>query len=74
VQWIKRTGLGTDPSLPFSAEVQNARNDTTILPIRLHSKKVKMSLYLTISALRHEGVWGSGCIDPHFLDFGTNWR
>jgi hypothetical protein len=21
----------------------------------------------------HEGVWGSGCIDPHFLDLGTNW-
>jgi hypothetical protein len=19
-------------------------------------------------------VWGSGCIDPHFLDLGTNWR
>jgi hypothetical protein len=25
-------------------------------------------------ALRHEGVWGSGCIDPHFLDLGTSWR
>jgi hypothetical protein len=24
--------------------------------------------------LRHEGVWGSGCIDPHFLDLGTGWR
>jgi hypothetical protein len=24
--------------------------------------------------LRHEGVWGSGCIDPHFLDLGTSWR
>jgi hypothetical protein len=19
-------------------------------------------------------VWGSGCIDPHFLDLGTSWR
>jgi hypothetical protein len=25
-------------------------------------------------ALRHEGVWGSGCIDLHFLDVGTSWR
>jgi hypothetical protein len=25
-------------------------------------------------ALRHEGVWRSGCIDPHFLDLGTSWR
>jgi hypothetical protein len=23
---------------------------------------------LTNKALRHEGVWGSGCVDPHFLD------
>jgi hypothetical protein len=21
----------------------------------------------------HEGVWGSRCIDPHFLDLGTSW-
>jgi hypothetical protein len=24
--------------------------------------------------LRHEGVRGSGCIDPHFLDLCTSWR
>jgi hypothetical protein len=24
--------------------------------------------------VRHEHVWGSGCIDPHFLDLGTSWR
>jgi hypothetical protein len=24
--------------------------------------------------LRQEGVWGSGCIVPHFLDLGTSWR
>jgi hypothetical protein len=37
-------------------------------------KKVKLSLCLTNLALRHESVWGSGCIDPHFLDLGTGWR
>jgi hypothetical protein len=37
-------------------------------------RKVKMSLCLTNYALRHEGVWGSGCIDPHFLNLGTSWR
>jgi hypothetical protein len=36
--------------------------------------KVKLSLCLTNSALRHEDVWGSGCTDPHFLDLGTSWR
>jgi hypothetical protein len=25
-------------------------------------------------ALSHEGVWGSGCIDPRFLDVVTSWR
>jgi hypothetical protein len=24
--------------------------------------------------LRHEGVWRSGCIDPHFLGLNTSWR
>jgi hypothetical protein len=36
--------------------------------------KVKLSLCLTNKALCHEGVWRSGCIDPHFLDLGANWR
>jgi hypothetical protein len=36
--------------------------------------KVKLPPCLTNYALRHEGVWGSGCIDPHFLDLGTSWR
>jgi hypothetical protein len=35
--------------------------------------KVKLSLCLTNYALRHEGVWGSGCIRPH-IDLGTSWR
>jgi hypothetical protein len=37
-------------------------------------KKVKLSLCSTNSVLLHEGVWGSACIDPHFLDLGTSWR
>jgi hypothetical protein len=36
--------------------------------------KVKQSLCLTNSALRHGGVCGSGCINPHFLDLGTSWK
>jgi hypothetical protein len=35
--------------------------------------KVKF-LCLTNEALRHESVWVSGCIDPHFLELGTSWR
>jgi hypothetical protein len=29
---------------------------------------------LTNYALRHEGVWERGCIDPRFLEFSTSWR
>jgi hypothetical protein len=36
--------------------------------------KKMTSLWLPNWALLHEGVWGSGCIDPHFLDLGTSWR
>jgi hypothetical protein len=41
---------------------------------KLKKVKVKLPLWLTNLALRHEGVWGSGCIDPHFIDLGTSWR
>jgi hypothetical protein len=39
--------------------------------------KVKLSLWLTTSnytLCRREGAWGSGYIDPHFLDLGISWR
>jgi hypothetical protein len=36
--------------------------------------KVKLSLCLINYALRHEYVWGSGCIDRRFLDHGTSCR
>jgi hypothetical protein len=36
--------------------------------------KVKLFLCLTTQALRHEGVWGSECIDPRFHDLGTSWK
>jgi hypothetical protein len=33
--------------------------------------KVKLSLCLTNYALDHEGIWGSGCIDPRLFDLST---
>jgi hypothetical protein len=41
---------------------------------KVRQGKVKLSLCLTNEAVRHEDVWGSGCIDPRFLDLGTSWR
>jgi hypothetical protein len=35
-------------------------------------KKVNLSLCLNNWTLLHESVWGSGCIDPYFLDLGTS--
>jgi hypothetical protein len=39
----------------------------------VRGKKVKLSLCLNNYALRHEGEWGSGCIDSHFLNLNTNY-
>jgi hypothetical protein len=36
-----------------------------------HGAMLKLPLCLTNKALRHEGVWGRECIDPHFLGLGT---
>jgi hypothetical protein len=41
---------------------------------RFDQDAVIKSLCLTNWALRHEGVWGSGCIDPRILNFGTSLR
>jgi hypothetical protein len=48
----------------FSMLQMTLHGFTFVLLARLFSVCVK--------ALRHEGVWGSGCIDPHFLDLGTS--
>jgi hypothetical protein len=40
----------------------------------VYKAKVKLSLHLTNTALRHEHVWGNGCIDLRFLDLCTSWK
>jgi hypothetical protein len=40
----------------------------------INKVRVKLSLSSTNKAPCQEGVWSSGCIDPHFLDLGTSWR
>jgi hypothetical protein len=37
-------------------------------------KKVNLSLCLHNHAALNEDVWGSGCIDPYFLDLDSSWR
>jgi hypothetical protein len=39
---------------------------------RTTKAKVKLSLCLSNQVLRHEGVWGSECVNPHILDLGTS--
>jgi hypothetical protein len=36
-------------------------------------KAVVLCLTTSNKTLRHEDVWGSGCIAPRILDLGTNW-
>jgi hypothetical protein len=38
-----------------------------VTPCNLDSKMLKLSLC-------HEGIWGNGCRDPHFLDLVTSGR
>jgi hypothetical protein len=36
--------------------------------------KVNLTLCLAKYEIHHEGVWGSGRIDPYFLDISISWR
>jgi hypothetical protein len=62
----------------FLVEIQTqlpSKKKTWALPLDQHSQfKIKLSLRLTNYALCYDDVWGSGCIDPRFLDLGTNWK
>jgi hypothetical protein len=52
------------PRVKWSGERGRVMLTTHLLPVTV--KKVRLSLCLTNLALRHEGVWGNGRIDPHF--------
>jgi hypothetical protein len=58
--------------LPFVRKALS--NHVSVSSWHMRIAKVKLSLCLTKEALRHKGVWGSGCIDPYFLDLSTSWR
>jgi hypothetical protein len=50
-------------------------NITLLVAVKSYgSHNSVLSLFLTNYALRHEDVWGSVCIDPHFLHLGGSWR
>jgi hypothetical protein len=56
------------------SDKNKTKEESELRKVEKISKKVKLSLCLTNLALRHKGAWGSGCIDPRFLDLGTSWR
>jgi hypothetical protein len=74
--------LATDVSSSFQTSCHNMSPYTFPHPVPnfysslliTSSKKVKLSPCLTNQALCHEGVWGNGCINPHFLGLGTSWK
>jgi hypothetical protein len=56
------------------AEYMSDMSKTHCNDLQYGKKKAKLCLCLTTQALSHEGVRGSGCIDPRFLDLSTSWR
>jgi hypothetical protein len=48
-----------------------ANNCTELKPT---VRKPKPNTLWTNLPLCYEGVWGSGCIDPHFIDLSISWR
>jgi hypothetical protein len=69
---FKKKKLLAGNTFKFDLSLQNVK--TICRCYESVKKKVKLSLCFTNEALRHEDVWGSGCIDPHFLDLGTSLR
>jgi hypothetical protein len=67
---------------PLGALFRNIFSKYTSLVVRTQTStsndmvkvKVNLSLCLNNEAPGHEGVRGSGCINPHFLDLGISWR
>jgi hypothetical protein len=74
---VKRPGHEGQHLPPSSAKNYTSAFPSGFMVWRLNTQaqvKINLSLCLTNYALRHEDVWGSGCIDPCFLDLGTSWR
>jgi hypothetical protein len=66
---LQHSALNTTlPSAPIYKYIYHVRNNLFV------QSEVKLSLRLTNSALRYEGVWGSGCVNPHFHDLDTIWK
>jgi hypothetical protein len=66
------------PAIRWLGSVEEGLKTTGIRNCRQKSQERnqcrRFSLCLTNYALRHEDVWGSGCMDPHILDLGTSCR
>jgi hypothetical protein len=62
--------------IPDDHKLYTARREITKSILKIYSIYIYiyLSLCLTNYALAHEGVWGSGYIDPRFLGLGTSWR
>jgi hypothetical protein len=77
-EWVKQIYLRRLLP-PFSRNsVFGAPYERSLFPFKhqamMNKDTVKLSLCLSNWALRREGVWGSRCIHPHFLDLCTSWR
>jgi hypothetical protein len=69
-----RVGFENTPPVFKRAKTDHTTDRVDNVTGKQISLEVKLFLCSTNYALCHEGVWGSGCIDLHFLDLGTSWR
>jgi hypothetical protein len=68
------TPSAVPPSVCFLLYIEVSLAACIIISYDVLKIKVNLFLCLTKLALRHVDLWGSGCINPHFLDLGISWR
>jgi hypothetical protein len=55
-------------------KIYSSRKELEYFRHEVVSTSSNVGAKVMLSLCFHEGVWGSGCIDPCFLDLGTSWR
>jgi hypothetical protein len=62
-------------NLRFSLNVKDQVSRPYRTPGQILNYRIKGKVVPVLNwTLRHEGIWGSGCIDPRILDLNTSWR
>jgi hypothetical protein len=65
--------------VPFAVRVRSRKTRNKVITgyLKITIKRCQKIYYLKhtqmcVCQLRYEGAWGSGCIDPRFVDIGSS--